>query len=72
MKRTYDYLIAYRFDSDKYVGPGTGTMQLYRKNKIKTFEDINEVIELIKQNNKELNMRNVSIYNLILLGRNKH
>ena len=72
MKRLYDYLVAYRFDSDKYLGPGTGTIQLSLKKKIKTFEILNEVVEFIKQNNKEADMKNVSIYNFILLGRNKH
>ena len=72
MKRTYDYLVAYNFDSDKYIGPCTGTIQLSLKKKIRTFSILNEVIDFIKQNNPEVDMKNVSIYNFILLGRNKH
>ena len=75
IKRTYDYLIAYRFDSDKFVGPGTGSIRLALNNKIKTFEDLDNIIDYIIKNNEEANglkMRNVSIYNFILLGRNKH
>lgn len=75
MKRTYDYLIAYNFSSDKHIGPCTGTIQLALTKKIKTFEDVNGVIDLIIRSNKEkqgMELKNVSIYNFILLGRNKH
>lgn len=75
MKRTYDYLIAYNFERDGYISYGSGTIQAALKKKIKTFEDLNEVINFIVQSNKEnqgIELKNVSIYNFILLGRNKH
>ena len=48
-------------------------MQISGKKKIKTFEDINEVVQCItKKINGYKNIYNVSIYNFILLGHNKH
>lgn len=66
----YDYLVAYNFSAKGYLTPSTGTIQISRKKKIKTFEDISEL-------NKDIESSidgsyNVSIYNFILLGRNKH
>ena len=66
--KRYDYLIAYNFSQQGY--PNTGTIQISRDKKITTFEDINElnktITELIE------GASNVSIYNFILLGRNRH
>ena len=68
--KMYDYLIAYKFDMDGYLSTCSGTIHLSRKNKIKTFEDINDVIKFITDNID--GAKNVSIYNFILLGRNRH
>ena len=68
--KMYDYLIAYKFDMDGYITPCNGTMQLSRKNKINTFEALNEVVKFITDNVK--GAKNVSVYNFVLLGRNRH
>lgn len=69
MKR-YDYLVAYNFSKEGYLTPGIGTMQISRIKKIKTLEDIDELNKYIE--NQVEGIKNVSIYNFILLGRNKH
>lgn len=66
----YDYIVAYTFSKDEYLTPCTGTMQHSRKKKIKTFDDINELIRVITD--KIGGAKNLSIDNLILLGRNWH
>ena len=68
--KTYDYLVSYNFSAQGYLTHNTGTMQISRKKKIKTFDDINEI-------NKHITAAiegafNVATYNFILLGRNKH
>lgn len=68
--RTYDYLVSYNFSADGYLTPCTGTTQISRQKKIKTFQDINELNALITD--KIEGSTNVSVYNFILLGRNKH
>lgn len=68
--KMYDYLVAYNFSAKGYLTPSTGTIQISRKKKIKTFEDINELNKDIESNID--GSYNVSIYNFILLGRNKH
>lgn len=68
--KTYDYLVAYIFSSNAHLTPCHGTTQISRKKKIDTFEDINELNQFIA--NRIDGAYNVSIYNFILLGRNKH
>lgn len=68
--KMYDYLIAYNFSATGYLTPSTGTIQISRKKKIKTFEDINELNKIITENIEGAS--NLNIYNFILLGRNKH
>ena len=68
--KTYDYLVSYHFDAKGYLTPCHGTVQISRKKKIKTFEDINEINELIEESID--GATNLSIYNFVLLGRNKH
>lgn len=68
--KMYDYLVAYDFSAKGYFIPSTGTIQISRKKKIKTFEDINELNKFITESID--GSYNVSIYNFILLGRNKH
>ena len=66
----YDYIVAYTFNRDGYLTPCTGTIQISRKKKIKTFGDINQLIDEITT--KIDGAKNLSIDNLILLGRNRH
>lgn len=68
--KMYDYLVAYNFTAEGYLGYCTGTTQISRKKKIKTFEDINELNKFIS--NRIDGASDVNIYNFILLGRNKH
>ena len=68
--RMYDYLVAYNFTADGYLTMSSGTMQVSRKNKINTFEEINNLTDFIT---KQIpGAKNVAIYNFILLGRNEH
>lgn len=68
--KKYDYLVAYNFSANGYLTPGTGTTMISRKKKIKTIEDINELNKLIEASIPDA--YNLSVYNFILLGRNKH
>lgn len=69
--KMYDYLIAYQFTSkESFIGMAYGTVQVSRTNKIKTFADIDKL-------NKELQdlnpgSENMSIYNIMFLGKNEH
>lgn len=65
----YDYIVAYTFSKDGYLTPCTGTMQYSTKKKIKTFNDVNELISMITS--KIDGAKNLSVDNLILLGRNR-
>lgn len=65
--KMYDYLVAYNFNA---VTPSTGTMQISRKKKINTFEELASVRDFVAQHIPEA--KNLSIYNFVLLGRNKH
>ena len=68
--KMYDYLIAYTFRAEGYLTPGHGTIYISRINKIKTFDDINEITDIIR--GKITGVQTISIDNFILLGRNKH
>lgn len=68
--KMYDYLVAYHFTQQGYLTYSSGTMQLSRKKKIKTFEDIREVSKFITDSIE--GSSNVAVYNFILLGRTKH
>lgn len=68
--KKYDYLVAYNFSANGYLTPGTGTIIISREKKIKTIEDINELNKLIEASIPDA--YNLSVYNFILLGRNKH
>ena len=68
--KMYDYLVSYNFSAKGYLTPSTGTMQVSRKKKISTFEDINELNKFITESID--GSSNVAVYNFILLGRNKH
>lgn len=66
----YDYIVCYIFDREGYLTPCSGTMQLSRKKKIKTFNEVNELANEIEE--RIDGASNLSINNLILLGRNRH
>lgn len=68
--KMYDYLVAYNFNRDEYLTICSGAMQLSRKKKIDSFEELNSVTQFIAERVK--GAKNVCIYNFILLGRNKH
>lgn len=68
--KMYDYLVSYVFSKDGYLTPCSGTTQISRKTKIKTFEDLNEVRNYLTGSID--GAFNLSIHNFILLGRNKH
>ena len=68
--KMYDYLVAYHFTQQGCLSFSTGTMQISRKKKIKTFEDIREVNKFITDSIEGAS--NVAVYNFILLGRYKH
>jgi len=66
----YDYIVAYAFNSDKYLTTCTGTTQISRKKKIKTFDDVNKLSSEIAETID--GAYNFSINNIVLLGRNWH
>lgn len=68
--RTYDYLVYYTFQAEGYLGSSTGTSQISRKKKIKTFEDIKQLQAFIQDSIQGAS--NLAVNNFILLGRNKH
>lgn len=68
--KMYDYLVAYNFNADGYLSYSSGTIQISRKKKINTFEELASVRDFIAEQIPEA--KNVSVYNFILLGRNKH
>lgn len=69
-KKMYDYLVSYNFTADGYLTPCSGTMQISRKNRINSFEEVSALTEFITMQTP--GAKNVSVYNFILLGRNKH
>lgn len=66
----YDYIVAYIFNRDGYLTPCTGTTMHSCRKKIKTFGGINELTNEIAE--RIDGAKNLSINNLILLGRNWH
>lgn len=70
MRLMHDYIISYAFDKKGCLTACTGTMQLSRKKKIKSFEDINDVIAYIA--GRIDGASNLSVNNLIYLGRHWH
>lgn len=68
--KKYCYLVSYWFLQEGFLTPSHGTSQIYRKNKIKTFDDINELNKFITDGIEGVS--NLGIYNFILIGRVKH
>ena len=69
MKKKYQYLVIYACQKEGYIGSCTVVSQLYRNKKIKSFDDINEIIKYLSDSDKTIS--NVAITNFILLGRHK-
>lgn len=69
MKKKYQYLVTYVCQKEGYIGSCTVVSQLYRNKKIKSFDDINEIIRYLSESDKTIS--NVAITNFILLGRHK-
>lgn len=69
MKKKYQYLVTYVCQKEGYIGSCTVVTQLYRNKKIKSFDDINEIINYLSESDKTIS--NVAITNFILLGRHK-
>lgn len=68
--KMYDYLVAYNFTADGYLTHSTGTIQISRKKKIDSFDELTSVKEFIAERIPEA--KNLTIYNFVLLGRNEH
>lgn len=67
---TYDYLISYTFNKEGYLTPCIGTTQASLRKKIKTFDDVNEIISNLTKSIE--GAQNLRIDNIMLLGRNWH
>ena len=67
----YDYLIAYKFSHPDCLTPCDGTMCMSRDNKINNFDELSQVVEFITSTLPK-GSTNVAVYNIVLLGRNKH
>lgn len=67
---TYDYLISYTFNKEGYLTPCIGTIQVSLRKKIKTFNDVNEVVSNLTKSTE--GAQNLRIDNIMLLGRNWH
>lgn len=68
--KMYDYLVRYTFKAEGYLTTSAGTIQISRKTKIKTFEDVNQLQKFIQD--RIDGASNLAIDNIMLLGRNKH
>ena len=73
MIKMYEYLVAYKFSAKGFLTPCDGTMTIFRKKKVKSYEDFIDMRNFVKENIQGFeDVTNVSIYNYILIGRNKH
>ena len=68
--KMYNYLVAYNFNADGYLTTCSGTMQISRKKKINNFKELNEVTKFITEHIE--GAKNLSVYNIVLIGRNRH
>ena len=68
-KKQYEYLVAYRFSKEECLTPCSGTTQVLRDRKIKSWEDIESIQRLITQ--RIDGAFNLGVYNFILLGKKK-
>ena len=67
--KKYQYLISYNFQKEGCLGSCSGTSQIYRDKKIKSFEDINDLIKFLTERIEGAS--NLAVYNFIYLGRHK-
>ena len=68
----YEYLVAYKFNAEGYLTSCEGTMTVFNIKKIKSSKDLEDLKKFVEKNINVEGASNISIYNLILLGRNKH
>ena len=68
--KMYDYLVAYTFNKEGYLTQCGGNSCISRKKKIKTFDDISEVRNMLTESIP--GSSNMCINNFVFLGRNKH
>lgn len=68
----YDYLIAYRFEKDENgtTTNHSGSVQLSRKRKINSFEEVDSVRDFLTKRNA--GAKNLMINNIMYLGKNHH
>lgn len=66
----YDYLISYSFEKDGTIASYNGSMQLPRKRKINSFEEVDSVIDFLTKRNE--GAKNLIINNIMYLGKNRH
>ena len=66
----YDYLISYSFEKEDTLASYNGSMQLSRKRKINSFEEVDSVIDFLTEKNE--GAKNLMINNFIYLGKNRH
>ena len=69
-QKWYDYIISYAFEKDGCLGWCTGMSGISRTKKINNFDELDSVRNSI-QNSIE-GAKNLAIYNILLLGRNRH
>ena len=67
--KKYEYLVAYNFNMPGYLTHCTGSVQIFRNKKIKSYDDITEICDVIA--NSIEGATNVSVYNFIYLGKKK-
>ena len=67
---TYDYLISFTFNKEGYLTQCAGTTQVSMRKKIKTFDDVNEIISNLTKSIE--GAKNLCINTIMLLGRNWH
>ena len=68
--KMYDYLISYTFTGKGYLTPCCGSSCVSRLNKINNFDEIKSVRSFLE--GQIDGASNLSINNIVFLGRNKH
>lgn len=69
MKKKYEYLVAYNFNMPGYLTHCTGSVQIFRDKKIKSYEDLSDICKAIGKAIE--GATNISVYNFIYLGKKK-
>lgn len=68
--KKYDYLIHFMFSKEGYLTPCSGTVEISRDRKIKSFEDTRAITKFLQERTE--GATNLSIVNIMYLGCNKH